>query len=166
MFKANEQNYSDMRILSNLIEVKLIKEKQEICTYADMSIALGGRDVQGKYHNLLERARKDVEKQHRVYIGTVNKQGVTLISDLMGAADKSLCHIRKTAKRSTTRILNACNEEKMHPLEKTGLFARISALSALALFTKSGGIKKIETALTATGQKELPTADTLRLFEK
>lgn len=165
MFKPNEQNEADVRILANFIKVKLIDEKAAKCSYGELSAALGGRDIQYGDRSILDRARKSVEKEHGVYIGTIYTEGIALVDDLSGAADRTIRHISRASKRASRRILNAVNDD-IPKAAQVGIFARISTLGALSIFTRQKSIKKIEGRIIETGQKELPTAETLRLFEK
>jgi hypothetical protein len=165
MFKSNEQNATDVRILANFIKVRLIDEKADICTYAEMSAAIGGRNVQNGAYLTMMKARRAVEKDCRVLIDTVTNEGIVLHSDYAGAADKTMKHINRTAKKESRRIVNALPENLPND-QAIGIFSRISALGALAVCSTRSAIKKLEGKMEETGAKELPTAETLRLFEK
>lgn len=166
MFQASEENMMDVRILTNFLETSLIKESAEIVTYQQMSAAIGGRDVQQGGYTIMKRAIENVEETHGVYITKVTKVGCKIMTEFDGSADRCLKHISRTAKRTTKRILRAVKEDQMSPDESRTLFARLSAIAALSLFSKRSAIKKIETRLESTHTKQLATAETLRLFEK
>lgn len=78
--------------------------------------------------------------------------------------DRSLKHIRRAARRTNSRVLNAVTDT-MDNAVKTEIFSKTSAMGAIQMFTQPKAIKQIQ-GVVQTKLGELAVAETLKLFSK
>jgi hypothetical protein len=155
--------HSDTRILYNVLENKLIKDKQEQVTYQQLSAAIS-RDVQSEARGMLATARKNIEQEHAVIIEPVIGIGLKVTVDYAGVKDKELSGIRRKGNRAHKRLLNAIAGKDLDDTVQLDLAIGLSTLGAIELCTKPTTRKRLGTYIESHGRKELPTAETLRLF--
>ena len=154
---------ADTRILINVIEKALIKEARETISYSELSAAIG-RDVQLESRGLLKTARKNVERDNHVMIVTITNEGIALSKNYNGALSQAATKIRRTKRKYCKLVQNAIVDKELPPEESIELMGRFSALEVTELFTKPNMPKKLLDYIKDKGPKELPTAETLKLF--
>ena len=154
---------ADTRILINVIEKGLIKEKKEMLTYAEMSAAIG-RDVQNESRGNLETARKHVAKNNRVITATIRNVGIRLTENFSGVLSFTAKKMRDCKRRDCKLVQNAIIDKELPPEERVELMAQFSRLECAGLFIKSKISQRLLECIKERGPKELPTAETLKLF--
>jgi hypothetical protein len=153
----------DVRILVNLLETQLLKEKKDICVYADLSTAIG-RDVQGPARGVLHKAVRDFNRINQVMARTSRCQGIYLSSDYSGVMSDAARSIHKKAYRTLKMVLNAEPAESLSNDEKNKLVSQQVQMNTIVFFTTPKAQKRIEAKVSEKQGQELPTAETLRLF--
>ena len=153
----------DMKILINIIEKVLIKDAGETISYSEMSASIG-RDVQGESRGLLRTARKHVQENNRVMTVTIRNVGICLSVNYNGALAQAATRIRKCKRKYCKLVQNAIVDKDLPPDESIELNARFSALECTELFNRPNMPKKLLDYIKDKGPKELPTAETLKLF--
>ncbi len=161
--RAFNELSTDSRILIDFIVMKLIKEKVEVVTYGELSASINRNVCKGAYGNL-HSARHVVQQEQGVMIVTVPKVGIKLSTDFRGQIDRTVKHINKTTRRVNRTVLTALPNAKLPRAETTAVLAGISCLGALQLLSKPSSVRKIE-GKVGESLKELPTAETMKLFE-
>ena len=154
---------ADTRILINVIEKVLIKESREMISYSEMSAAIG-RNVQSESRGLLKTARKHVQENNRVMLATIRNDGISLSVNYNGALAQAATRIRKCKRKYCKLVQNAIIDKELPPDESIELNGRLSALECMELFTRPNMPKKLLDYIKDRGPKELPTAETLKLF--
>jgi hypothetical protein len=159
------EQLGDTKILINCLEKLLMKDKKEIATYEELSAAIS-RDVQVKYRHLLQSARKAFEEANKVTTDTVMNTGVKLTNDYTGILNGTLRRVGKMTKKASRRVVRAMEYDGNIPNDKLiEVNSRLSLLAPIAMMTKPSAVKRIQARVSLT-TKELPTAETLKLFEK
>ncbi len=156
---------TDARILINVLEKRMIKEGDEFVSYEDLSKAIG-RDVRNGARGILQTARRHIQGDHGVIIRSVRGEGIKKTSDYAGVMDSTSKGISRKAKRTMKEVVNAVAGKELSNEQQIGVNARLSQLGAIMLFSKPKATKKLESAVTQNANNELPTAETLKLFEK
>ena len=156
----------DTHILINFITMKMTKEGVDFISYADLNASIGGRNVQDGARGILATARKNVEKENQIVIETVPKQGIKKSGEYIGVLSRATKSIGRLSGRAVRRVANALTDKELTNTERIEIGARMSALSAIKICTKDKNTKRIEGKLRDITARELPTAETLRLFEK
>ena len=165
MFKARPENETDTRILANTIKMALV-DGDGFVSYADLSASIN-RDVQDGAYSILKKARKIIEREHGILIETMTNEGIKRTHDMCGTVEHTVTHISKATKRTMNRVVNAAKDAPLKNGEMAALNARLSQLGVISIFAKKKATNKIEGKIADMGIKtELPTAETLRLFEK
>lgn len=163
--RSINEMHTDTRILINYMETKMIKERQVFVSYADLSAAIG-RDIRNGSRGLLNTARKHIETEHKVLLEAVRNEGVKCTTDYVGKADQQIKHVGKTTRRELKRIVNATTDEDLSNGERIKLNARLSQLGAFAVMAKPSATHRLESSVEQNMTKELPTAETFKLFVK
>lgn len=155
---------NDARILANFLSRELIDEAKEFVAYGDLSAAIGGSDVRGRYNYLLRTARRAVEREHHILTECVRGEGIkrTTAVAAMLAATKS--HVGRTARRSIKRAAGVMAAAEIPNNERVAACVEISCLGAIELFTRRRARLQIEGKIAAEKPQELATTETLRLF--
>ena len=158
----------DTRILINYITKRMIKDGEESISYADLCSAIGGRDVQNDARGILATARKHVEDENNILIETVSTVGIKKSKQYVGVLAFATKQVRRLSGKAVRRVAHAVADKyaDLSNEEKIGIGAYMSGLAAIRLCGEAKNIRKIEGRLKETSTKELPTAETLRLFEK
>ena len=162
--KPINELHTDTRILINVLESNLVKGGKDTVSYQELSAAIA-RNVQNGARGLLNTARKHIEQEHGITLVCIKGQGVKKTNDLTGLLDQTTHHISRTSRKSVKRVLNAMPNIELSNTDRTAINARLSQLGAISMFAKPSSTKVIE-GKVAELQKELPTAETLRLFGK
>ena len=163
--KAINELHTDTRILMNMLTMKLVKEDADIVTYEELSKAIG-RDIRNGARGLLATARKHVEQDNGIALVVVRDAGIKKTRDYPGMMDESMTGIRRRAARMTRRILGAVASDTLDDDQQNKVSSRLSMLGVIGLFTRRKSVNRIEAKVREIGNKELPTAETLRLFGK
>jgi hypothetical protein len=161
--KAINELHTDTRILFNVLETRLVDQKAERIGYDELSKAIG-RDVQKQARGLLKTARKHIEEQYHILLEPIVGEGLKISKDYAGLLGKSTAHIRRQARGTAKRVLNGINGSEIDPEQKLEITARLSILGAIELFTKPKLPKKLMASIEREPAKQLPTAETLKLF--
>lgn len=154
---------ADTRILINAIEKALIKEERERLSYKEMSAAIG-RNVQAESRGNLKTARKHVQRDNHVIISTIRNEGICLTVNFNGVLSFTAKKMRDCKRRDCKLVQNAIVDKELSPEDGAELMAQFSRLECAELFTKSKIPKKLIDYIKERGAKELPTAETLKLF--
>ena len=154
----------DTRILYDFIVLKLVKEKEAFLSYAQLNASIGGRDVQGDAYGMLRTARKRVDKDFHLLIETVNREGIKKSESVYGALERTIKHIGRSSRRTSKRVVNAMVDREMDDEQRIKAGIGLSVLGALEQFSKPKAQKLLEVKVRENQAKELPTAETLRLF--
>ena len=93
-------------------------------------------------------------------------EGIKLTNDYSGILGGALQRVSRMTKRASKRVTRAMEYDGNIPNDKLiAVNSRLSLLGAVTMMSKPSAIKRIESRVTET-TKELPTAETLRMFEK
>ncbi len=157
---------ADTRILINYITSQMIKGDVKFLSYAALNASIGGRDVQDGARGILSTARRNVEQDNNIIIETVNTEGIALSEKYVGVLAFATKQARRLAVKASRRVANAVIGADLSNEERIGVGAYLSGLAAIRLCATTKNIRKIEGRLKETSLSELPTAETLRLFEK
>ncbi len=155
---------NDARILINLIESRLIKGGAERVTYAEMSAAIGGRNVQAEARHLLGTARRAIQKEHKVLIDTITNEGICVSSDYAGLVKKNRRHIRRITRRTNQVVLNAIQDKTLDDSQQLELMADLSLNEAMLLLCGRKAPAKLLSKIKENQNNQLPTAETIRLY--
>jgi len=163
--KSINEISTDTKILINYLEKEFVKEGRDFIPYSELSAAIN-RDVQQGARHLMDTAKKRVQAEHNLLLRPVFGEGIKKTTDLSGACDHTIKCIGRKARRTVKEVSNAtigkelCNDELIH------VNSRLSHLGAIMVFTKPKAVKRIESEVRKRGTSQIPTADTLKLFEK
>jgi hypothetical protein len=155
---------SDTRILYALITKRFVEDKATELTYDELSTAIGGMDVRARAKGNLTSARRAVERDHHIIIEVNPAVGLTLSDALSGVLTTAIDRIGRASRRASSRVINACVDRTLSNEDKVNLGAKLSLLGAIRQFTRPKAEKLIEGKVRENQAKELPTADTIRLF--
>jgi hypothetical protein len=157
---------TDSRILANKLKVELIDGKKDVCTYEELSAAIG-RDVRTKNGiGLLRTARKSLQRDQGIVLVAVNSVGISIEKDFGGFLEGHRRHVQTTTRRKLRDVSHAIvtSPDTMSNDQKLQTMTNMSLLGAVVQMTKPSSQKKLEAKVSECGVKELPTAETLRLF--
>lgn len=167
MKKTINELHSDTRILINRLESAFTTESRDFISYAELSQSIGGRDVQGSARGLLITARKHVQVSLKCLIRTVRNEGLKKTDDVIGEIDNTAKHVGRAVKRTIRECLVATDGKEMENQQSVEFHARMSQLGAIAVFTQKKAASRIEGKIKELNiHSDLPTAETIRLFEK
>jgi len=155
---------ADARILYDFITKHFVKGDSQFISYADLVAAIGGRDVQAEARGLLNTARRNVERDFNLLIETVSGEGIKKSDSVAGAVDQAIKHVGRTSRRTARRVVNAMVNREIDNAERVQVGVGLSLLGAMDQFSKPKSRKLLETRVKENEAKELPTAETLRLF--
>lgn len=148
---------------------KLIKVLRDVAVgdvlaYSDMTIALGGRDVQGEARCYLQTARRYMEREENVTFLVIRNVGLQRATDAeaIGQAADGIHKIRRAASRSMQTAACADYGRLSEP-EKTKHNVVFSLLGALRHATTSRRMRKLEEKVQAVKQR-LAAGDVLGLL--
>lgn len=142
-------------------------EVGQLLTYDQLS-KLIGRDVREHAYGALQTARRIAEREDGIAFGTITNVGLKRLNDVevIGTADKTLAHIRRTASRSGRRVLWCLKDfDKLSDEKKVEHNARVSALTVLATISKNSAIRRIEGKVDLAQNGPLPIGRTLQIFQ-
>ncbi len=157
---------ADTRILINYVTKRMVKDGEMFISYAELNAAIGGRNVQAEAHGILATARQNVERDCCIVIETVRTEGITLSTKYTGVLAFAAKQARRLVTKASRRVVNAIDEAELSNEERISIGAYLSGLAAIRLCGATKNIRKLEGRLKETTALELPTAETLRLFEK
>lgn len=159
--------HQDTRLLIAYLTERFVKEGKDFVAYADLTAALGGRDVQHEARGLLMTARRHLNREHGLILVAVPNEGLGRESDVAAYLDKGKRQIGRAARKRSTEALNAIDNDAIDNEMRKRACMELSLLGAIAMLTLPKARKQIEHKIQADAPKELPTADTLRAqFEK
>jgi len=155
---------TDARILYDVLVSRMVKGSEDFVPYADLTKAIGGRNVQNRARGLLCTARKNVERDYNLLLESVRSEGVKKVQVLSGVVEGTVRHIGRMSRRTVSRVVNAAADRDMSNDERVEVGVQLSLLGAIQQFTRPKARKLLEGKVKANESKELPTADTIRLF--
>lgn len=135
-------------------------------SYADLT-ELIGRDVQDRARYILLRALDLLRRDHNYVFGTVRRVGVKRLADgeIVGSAASDVASIRRKARKAASKLTCVADYDALTPDERIRHNATVSLFGAIATMTKRPEMKRLETAVEATG-RTLPLARTLEAFTR
>jgi len=151
---------TDTRILYNVLEKSIIKEGKESVSYKELTASIG-RDVQSEARGLLATARKHIQREHKILLETVMGEGVRKSEDYKGAISKIKLHVHRTVRHRTREVANAVADKEID----SELSADLSIMGVLELFARPKIPEKLLAAVSQKKLRELPTDETLKLFQ-
>lgn len=155
---------NDARILYNYIRTRFFKDGVDEISYAELSAAIGGKNVQTTARGLLETARKNIQREHHIYVETIRCVGIKRSLEVVGLLDSKIKHIRRTTRRTNRIAVDVVTHNEFNKEQMINIFARLSGLGAMERMSSNESVRKLEGAVNAVQPAELPTTDTLRLF--
>jgi len=155
---------TDARILYDVLVSRMVKGGEDFVPYTDLTKVIGGRNVQNGARGLLYTARKNVERDYNLLLESVRSEGVKKVQVLSGVVEGTVRHIGRMSRRTVSRVVNAAADRDMSNDERVEVGVQLSLLGAIQQFTKPKARKLLEGKVKANESKELPTADTIRLF--
>lgn len=160
----NFEPSTDRKILGNYLAKRLVKDEEDFVSYAELSAAIGGRDVQGKARGLLGGARKDLMREHHILTTAVRGEGIRRSVDPAGCVDARVRHIHRTASRgvreATSVLQGNPDNEQRH-----ALLTKVAQLSAIGQFTTTAATRQISGKISREHPEALallPTLDAVR----
>jgi hypothetical protein len=150
---------------TRLIYQRLIETKPgETVTYADLSATIS-RPVTGNCYNL-QSAIRMARRDDAIYFDNVSKVGYRRMTatDIVSSGPDDIGRVRRIAKRSVEKQLSAPAED-LTPESRRVQLGTLGVFGALTQFTTKKAIALVEDAAGKAG-KEIPVAETLRLFAK
>lgn len=154
--------HQDTRLLIAYLTQRFVKEGQGFVSYAELTAALGGRDVQKEARGLLMTARRTVNREHGVLLEAVSNEGLSRQRDVAAYLDKGKRRIGRAARRQSAAAICALDSNGIDNEARTKACLELSLLGAIAMLTQPKARKQIEGKIEASAPKELPTAETLR----
>ena len=158
MFPIKAGNSIDVQ---KLVEVLKTVDEGQMITYADLTAAIGGRDVSKKYRYLLDQARRFIQREHEIVFAAEKNIGLIRLDDVgkSSIGKQTIVHIRRSAKRGCEKMSCVKDFDAMPEEAKAEHNFGMSVLGAIAASTKKKPLLAIE-AKTRTAT--MPTADVLR----
>ncbi len=161
MNKPRFEIHADTRLLyQRLIEVK---EGEQI-TYAELSATIS-REVTGDCYNL-QSAIRMARRDDGIYFSNIPKVGYKRMTpaDIVASGPDDIGRVRRVAKRSVEKQLSV-NADSLTADERRAQLGTLGVFGALTQFTSKKALSMVTDAAAKAG-KEIPVADTLRLFTK
>lgn len=151
----------DTRTLIEALEKIKVGEK---ISYKALSETIN-RDVQESAKGNLRTARRSVRRDKKIHFGTIISFGLVR-SDTHGVIAASAQRAKRinSQARESIKDLYCADMETATDDQKVKVCAAQSFAGALYLASKVSAIKKIEKAMD-NRPRELPTAETLKLFQ-
>lgn len=134
-------------------------------TYAQLSAVIS-REVEGRNYNL-QSALRMARRDNNILFDNILGVGYRRMTDAEIVADSAndISTIRRRAKRSAEKLFKVSDFDSLTADEKVKHATSASVFSAVAQSLSAKGLNAIEGAVKAVG-KEIPVAETLRLFAK
>ena len=159
--------HQDTRLLIAYLTERFVKEQADFVAYADLTAALGGRDVQKEARGILTTARHSLNRDHQIILEAVSNEGLRREKDVPAYLAKGRQRLGRAARRRSKAALNALDGNNIDNEGRKQACMELSVLGAIFMLTQPKALRQIEGKVDAAAPKELPTADTLRAqFEK
>lgn len=156
-------------IFTASVESRLIAQEMakmnvgDIITHEQISEIMGVpmKDKPGPVYTAMKRLLRDENKA----FGCVRGVGYKRLNDveILAEGESTAASIRRRAKRSVERHM-LVDFDKLNASQKTRFSAQSAVLGAIAMMARSTSIQKIQGKIADAGKRELPTAETLRMF--
>ena len=157
---------NDTRILVNVLESRLIKDKAPLVTYKELTAAIQ-RNVTKEAHGLLRTARRAVERDHSIVLECVPGEGVKICTALPGVLQATKRYFKHKSQRDSQRVIRAASASKdLSNDDRVVINADVSIMGAVTLFMQPKVQRQIEGKVRDNQARELPTAETIRLFSE
>ena len=163
--QPNFEPSTDRLILGNFLTVKFDKGKMDFLSYAELSQAIGGRDVQHEARGLLNGARADFTRDHHRLTVVVRNEGIRVSSDPAGVLQARVHHIRRVARKSAKQAGHVLSNETLDAAQKRGILTHTAQLGAIMQFAGTTAQKQIEGRIDQSAPQRLallPTIDAVR----
>ena len=156
---------TDRLILANMLKKIFDEDGKDFISYADLSHAIGGRNVQGEARGLLNGARNDFTRDHHRITVAVRSQGIRCSADPAGCLQAHVAHIRRTARKSVKQAGYALSHTGLDNAQKCGLLTHVAQLGAITQFAGDKARKQIAGKIDQAAPERLallPTLDAVR----
>lgn len=155
------QMSADARLLLARLEKASVGE---VITYEDLSATIS-RPVDGAYGPLRTALRRMLRDKDAVF-GCVVGKGFKRLSDaeIIDEGVQAMDQIRRRAQKSVERQMKA-DFTKLDRERQARFSAQVSVMGTIAFMSKASNVAKIAEG-TTPDRKELPIAETLRMFAK
>jgi hypothetical protein len=161
MTKPTFQMSADARLLISHLRNATVGQD---FSYEELSSVVS-RPVGGGF-GPLQTALRRLLRDHDMVFGVIRGKGLRRLDDkgIVDEGSSFASHIRRKARRSFERMSKA--DFAALPREYQARFsAHTSIMATIAHMTGTGQIAKLENAMPS-GKRELPVAETLRMFAK
>ncbi|RWK61829.1 MAG: hypothetical protein EOR85_12820 [Mesorhizobium sp.] len=155
------QMSADARLLMQVLQKAAIGDT---VTYERLTAAIS-RPVAGGYGPLVTALRR-LLRDHDMVFAVVHKVGLKRLNDseIVAEGASAADSIRRKAARSIERQ-NKADFSKLNREEQARFSAQTAIMATVAMMTRQTSISRIENRV-ASGIKQLPIADTLKMFAK
>jgi hypothetical protein len=140
-------------------------EVGQTVTYEELSAEVS-RPITGDDHNLQSALRRAFRDDGMVF-SNIMRVGYTRLTDadIVKTSDADIGKLRRASKRAAERLFSVKEFDALPNELKLKHATSASVFGAIAASLKKKGIAQVEAAVRDVG-KELPVAETLRLFSK
>lgn len=152
---------TDRRILANTLKKAFVDEGKEVISYAELTAAIGGRDVQGKARCLLNGARTDLARDYHILTHVVRNEGIRISLDPPGCLSERIEHIRRCANKGAKHAGYAIAKDGLDNEQKRGILACVGQFGAIRQFATDKARKQIEGKIDEKAPTELPLLPTI-----
>lgn len=153
--------HADTRLLIAYLRERFVKAANDFVSYADLTAAIGGRDVQKEARGLLMTARKHLNHNDGVLLIAIHGEGLSREMKIGAYLDHHKRRIGRQARQKAANAVAALELDGVTNEERRSACLELSMLSAIAALTQPKARKQIEGRINANNPKELPTAETL-----
>lgn len=156
---------TDRKVLANFLKKRMVEDGAEFVSYAELSAAIGGRNVQNGARHLLLGAVADLLREHHIMAVTVRNEGIRRSQDAAGCLDQKVGHIARAARRAGRQCGHVLADEQLNNEQRVKVLARAAQFGALSHFCGNRAQKQIEGMIDQKTPKEvalLPTIDAIR----
>lgn len=139
-----------------IVAKRLLKlEPGEILTIEEANRLVPGRKLFGNSRHVLTSAIRYVLKNDGVVIASVRSVGVKRMQndDIPSLGDAAIHHIRRTSKRTASKIVRGSNYDSMSNPSKQKFNQTLSVLGALRQFTAPKALTAVSDAVNKSGSR-------------
>ena len=154
--------HADTRILIAFLRSKFVAAKSDFVSYADLTAAIGGRNVQTEARGLLATARRTINREDGVLLIAIQGEGIARETDLPAYLDKTKRHLGRLCRRRSDSAMNVLARNGVDNEQKLKAYADLSLLGAMQVLTQPKARRCIEAAMDTQLPALLPTTTALR----
>lgn len=136
----------------------------EVVTYKELC-ELTKRDIQHRDRHILATAI-GAQLREGVVFSSITNVGVKRLADveIVSIGEQAIPRIRRAARRAARKLASVKSFDEMPREQKTRHNALLSVLGAVAHFTDTKRVAKVESKVASTEGATLPLAKTLEAF--